>query len=638
MVGPPGSPEPHGANDAPARTTAPGLSRRRALGAFAAAPLVVVVANSRLAGAAGRQTDGGPGDGADDPGGDQTTTAADPNVGTTAAKPDAGGAATAGRPAIRPRADWGSESPPNGTLRIIDDDLLIVHHTDAPEGAYQPSEVPTLIQAIFNFHTTGDLAWPDIGFNFLVDEFGTIWEGRQGSLNAPIACEIEGGDPGHTQHVAFLGQFSAVPPTPLATEAMVSLLAWLANRDGVATETGDVTDFISEGSDKFPAGEKVTVRTIAGHREIADVGCPGDPVMNDVVADLQGLVNGERARLDPAAAGGAATPSTALGGGVLPPAVGDQTTTSGFNTPPVTRRKVGFEATPLPEMTSRGDLESNPWAPAAVTGGVAAVALGAGAAYLLARRRANRPARLPERARARAALASAAAQSAEQRTVESSWALVVRPGGVDGGSAGWIPAGSAAVGWAISAGWSDDSHDRAGRELRNLVRVLAEDPAASEGRAFGDAVTATMSALVAGTPGGAEDRPGSGPGAVMFMHGRASTSVVVLGSGGFVLPGEAERPAWARVPVGLAMPAGVAGRGPTEVTTLARRWDHPGRMPVAVAWLGPTGEDEVIEALSTAHDSAPQRSRGEGVAADETAKVREALLRAGLADLALVVL
>mgnify|MGYP003407537570 FL=1 len=223
MAGLPGSPEFQGAPDASTR----GVSRRRALGAFAAAPLAVAAGRAQRAGGTvgtRRQTDDG-GDGGDEPVGNTTT---------TVANPDADAKATPGRPAIRPRADWGSESPPNGTLRIIDDDLLIVHHTDAPEGAYQPSEVPTLIQAIFNFQTSGDLAWPDIGFNFIVDEFGTIWEGRQGSIDAPIACETEGGDPGHTQHVAFLGQFSAAPPTPLATEAMVSLLAWLANRDGVA--------------------------------------------------------------------------------------------------------------------------------------------------------------------------------------------------------------------------------------------------------------------------------------------------------------------------------------------------------------------------------------------------------------------
>jgi hypothetical protein len=128
-----------------------------------------------------RQTDDG-GDGGDEPVGNTTT---------TVANPDADAKATPGRPAIRPRADWGSESPPNGTLRIIDDDLLIVT-TPAPEGASSPAEVPTLIRP-FNFQTSGDLAWPDIGFNFIVDEFARR-EGRQGSIDALIACETEGGD------------------------------------------------------------------------------------------------------------------------------------------------------------------------------------------------------------------------------------------------------------------------------------------------------------------------------------------------------------------------------------------------------------------------------------------------------------
>ena len=74
------------------------------------------------------------------------------------------------------------------------------------------------------------------------------------------------------------------------------------------------------------------------------------------------------------------------------------------------------------------------------------------------------------------------------------------------------------------------------------------------------------------------------------------------------------------------------------MTTLARRWDHAGRMPVAVAWLGSTDEDEVIDALTTAYDAAPRSAPDQGAAADDTAKVREAMLQAGLADLGLVVL
>ena len=71
--------------------------------------------------------------------------------GTTAAASDAS-ASQAGRPAIRPRKDWGSAAPPSGTLRAIDNQLLVVHHTEAPGKAYEPSAVPGLIEGIYAFH------------------------------------------------------------------------------------------------------------------------------------------------------------------------------------------------------------------------------------------------------------------------------------------------------------------------------------------------------------------------------------------------------------------------------------------------------------------------------------------------------
>lgn len=568
------------------------------------------------------------------------STAPSGEAGTTTEAP--GTSKVDGRPTIRPREDWGSDAPPggDGVLSAIDNKLLVVHHTEAPEGAYEPSEVPGLIEGIYAFHTSDTLNWADIGFNFIVDEFGTIWEGRQGSIDTAIACEIEGGDPGHTQHAAFLGNFGLAPPSPLATEAMVSLLAWLATRDNVPTAVGDTTDFLSEGNDKFPAGQKVAVRTIAGHREIADVGCPGDATQADVVGELQGLVSGERQRIDPdgGTGGGTAQP----GATALPPAGDDDvTTTSVFDTTPVTRRQVGFETSPLPEGTQRNDLGGNEWTPIAVTGGVAAAALAAGGAYLVHRRRSNRPTALPERTSARSALASdgAAQAAAEARTVESARALTLRPDDVESGSAGWIPAGeTSSVGWVISAGWRDGAHDQALRVLRNLTRELEANSTIPEGRAFGDAVTGALTALVSGTPNAASYGPGQGPGAVLFLHSRRATSVVRLGSGGFVLPGEEERPDWVQVRARLPIPSGGAANGPADVTTLARQWRHPERMPVAVAWLGPSSDDDVIKALTTAHDAKLAEKGSGSELVDDTAKVSEALRRAGVSDLGLVVL
>ena len=105
-----------------------------------------------------------------------------------------------------------------------------------------------------------------------------------------------------------------------------------------------------------------------------------------------------------------------------------------------------------------------------------------------------------------------------------------------------------------------------------------------------------------------------------------------------MLPGEEERPAWVQVKARLPIPAGGGQGAPAEVTTLARQWRHPDRMPVAVAWLGPTGDDAVMQALTTAHDGDLPGKGSVGSSADDTVKVGEALRRAGVDDLALVVL
>ncbi|MEZ5383449.1 MAG: N-acetylmuramoyl-L-alanine amidase [Microthrixaceae bacterium] len=595
------------------------MGRRPALAAVALAPLALAAAARR-------------GPTQDDP--DPAPPASPPDADATSTTAPSGSAV---RPAIRPRDDWGSSAKPGGTLRAIDNQLLVVHHTESPEGAYEPSEVAALIEGIYAFHTSPEVGWPDIGFNFIVDEFGTIWEGRQGSLLAPVACEIDGGNPGHSQHCAFLGNFSLAAPTPLATEAMVSLLAWLANRDGVPTEPGDTTDFVSEGSDRFPPGSKVSVRTICGHSEISDVLCPGDAAQAEVTDKLQALVNGERQRTG---AGAGATDAPAATGTALPPAISEDEPATTLDTTPVTRREVGFEASPLPEVRERDALTGNRWAPGVITGAVAAAAVGAGAAFALRRRRAKAPTQLPERPLSRAALASgeAARAAAEARTIDAARALALRPEGIERGSTGWIPAGDAAVGWAVSGGWSDDAHDEALRVVRGLARSLESGEHPSEGRAFGEAVTRAMAHLVRGTPGELDRAAGQGAGAVLFLHSRNSTSVVRLGSGGLVLPGEGERPEW--VEVRAQLPAGVGG-GQAEVTTLARQWRHPDRLPVVVAWLGPADEDEVIEALTTAHDTASAdgtSARPEHVRVDDTTRVLHALQRAGVTDLGLVVL
>jgi hypothetical protein len=82
---------------------------------------------------------------------------------------------------VRPRADWAGGLTPTGPLRQErpgDTRFLLVHHT-ASANDYDPGDVPGLLRGFYRFHTGPDRRWPDVAYNFFVDRYGTVWEGRR---------------------------------------------------------------------------------------------------------------------------------------------------------------------------------------------------------------------------------------------------------------------------------------------------------------------------------------------------------------------------------------------------------------------------------------------------------------------------
>jgi hypothetical protein len=154
--------------------------------------------------------------------------------------------------------------------------FLLVHHSAGPN-EYAASDVPGILRGIYDFHT-GTKAWPDVAYNFFVDRYGGVWEGRTGSLGAPIRGDATGGSQGFAQLCCLLGTFTDAPPTAEAHTALVGLLARLADTYGVDTAPGATTTFVSRGSNRWPAGTAVTAATLAGHRDMSQTACPGDAV------------------------------------------------------------------------------------------------------------------------------------------------------------------------------------------------------------------------------------------------------------------------------------------------------------------------------------------------------------------------
>ncbi len=194
---------------------------------------------------------------------------------------------------IRPRDEWAQGRDPIGPILPEEDvRFLLVHHT-AGSNEYGQNDVPAQLRAIYDQHTTVK-GWPDIAYNYLIDRFGTIWEGRQGSRDGPIRGDATGGSQGFALLCCFLGHHSENAPTDAAQTAMVELLASLAIRYDIPVGPDATTSFISRGSNLWPEGAEVTTPTIAGHRQMSQTECPGDVafalVEDEFPAAVAGLV------------------------------------------------------------------------------------------------------------------------------------------------------------------------------------------------------------------------------------------------------------------------------------------------------------------------------------------------------------
>lgn len=179
-----------------------------------------------------------------------------------------------GAPPIVSRLAWGANesirrAPPVYAPAVR---FAIVHHT-AGRNEYTRAEAPAIVRAIQLFHVQGN-GWNDIGYNFLVDRFGTIYEGRFGGIDRNVVGAHAMGFNTGSVGIALIGSYGDTAPSAAAREAIARLLAWrldLAHVD----PTGLLT-LLSSGSERYPRGVPVTLRAVSGHRDTGLTECPGD--------------------------------------------------------------------------------------------------------------------------------------------------------------------------------------------------------------------------------------------------------------------------------------------------------------------------------------------------------------------------
>jgi len=180
---------------------------------------------------------------------------------------------SASSPAIVTRSAWRANEEIVRARPVIASRLrlAIVHHT-AGTNDYTRAQSAAIVRGIEWYHVVGN-GWNDIGYNFLVDRFGTIYEGRGGGIDRNVVGAHAQGFNVGTVGVALMGNFQSANPTAAEQNALVRLLAW--RLDVAHVDPRSLVVYTSGGNYKFSAGRIVTLRAISGHRDTGPTECPG---------------------------------------------------------------------------------------------------------------------------------------------------------------------------------------------------------------------------------------------------------------------------------------------------------------------------------------------------------------------------
>jgi hypothetical protein len=180
-------------------------------------------------------------------------------------------------PAFEGRDDW----CPNGNCPTIPDPVittvthLIVHHS---AGVNEASDWAAVVRSIWNGHVNGN-GWDDIGYNWLIDPKGVLYEGRGDNVRGAHFCGNNTG----TMGVCVMGNYTSIQPSPSARDRLTELLSWKSCEEDL-----DPLDFSFHGS------SGLNLFHISGHRDGCSTACPGDafyPTFDDLRDEVQNFIN-----------------------------------------------------------------------------------------------------------------------------------------------------------------------------------------------------------------------------------------------------------------------------------------------------------------------------------------------------------
>lgn len=217
-----------------------------------------------------------------------------PTSATSGGAPKASGAVA--KPAMVSRTAWGSPDGQGSRVRpaYYPVNHLILHHTADSDTLYtsEPNWAAR-VRAIWSFHTY-TRGWGDIGYNYLIDRNGVIYEGRAGGDDAVGFHDAANyGSVG----VSVMGTWTKQPMPAAATDAVVRLMAWKASQKNIDPLGQSYYYGCDISSRCRPSHPGAIVQNVAGHKQVTP-GYTADPsdltiaILPDIRNRIKNLISG----------------------------------------------------------------------------------------------------------------------------------------------------------------------------------------------------------------------------------------------------------------------------------------------------------------------------------------------------------
>jgi N-acetylmuramoyl-L-alanine amidase len=180
-------------------------------------------------------------------------------------------------PGIFPRTHWGGPDGPPCAGYTSSVRFGVVHHTGGGPADNSYGDPRPKIHGIYAYHLSA--GYCDIAYNFLVDKYGGIWEGRAGGMDKPVWGAHTLNFNSESTGVALLGDHTSAPASGAAKDALVRLLAW---KFSIPDNTVDPYSPVSKNG--------YWISPVSAHRELFQTGCPGNAFYPELAQWIRGAV------------------------------------------------------------------------------------------------------------------------------------------------------------------------------------------------------------------------------------------------------------------------------------------------------------------------------------------------------------